>query len=111
MLYKFPALLFLMSTLTTAQTLLAPQAITDPTQIKSQSNLNVGKLSIEQLYMTRRIGGGSWSPDGNRKRRWRWNVRLEHYQRKLHRCVAGNDFRAECDVGPDKEHQLQHDCK
>ena len=64
MLHKFLALLFLMSTLTTAQTLPAPQAMTDPAQIKSQSNLNVGKLSIEQLYMTRRIGGGSWSPDG-----------------------------------------------
>src|SRR5512137_1813329 len=64
MLHKFSALLFLMSTLTTAQTLPAPQAITDPTQIKSQSNLNLAKLSIEQLYMTRRIGGASWSPDG-----------------------------------------------
>jgi dipeptidyl aminopeptidase/acylaminoacyl peptidase len=51
-----------------AQTLLVPQAITDAKQIASKSNLDVEQfqqnLSIERLYMTRQIGGSSWSPDG-----------------------------------------------
>ena len=35
------------------QTLLAPQAITDPKQIESKSNAQVEKsLTIEKLYMT-----------------------------------------------------------
>jgi dipeptidyl aminopeptidase/acylaminoacyl peptidase len=53
-----------MSTLTISQTLPAPQAVTDPKQIAGKNNLNVAKLSIEKLYMTRAIGGSSWSPDG-----------------------------------------------
>ena len=48
-----------------AQTLAAPQAITDPKQISSKPNAIVEKsLSIEKLYMTRSIGGTAWSPDG-----------------------------------------------
>jgi dipeptidyl aminopeptidase/acylaminoacyl peptidase len=40
-------------------------AITDPGQIKSKSlGHDVQPLSIEKLYMTRAIGGGTWSPDG-----------------------------------------------
>ena len=54
-----------MSTLSVSQTLSAPQAITDPKQISSKSNAAVEKnLSIEKLYMTRAIGGTTWSPDG-----------------------------------------------
>ncbi len=53
-----------MSTLTMSQTLPAPQVVTDPKQITGKNNLNVSKLSIEKLYMTRAIGGSSWSPDG-----------------------------------------------
>src|SRR5229473_3345645 len=54
-----------MSTLAIAQTLSAPQAITDPKQIVSKPNAQVEKnLSIEKLYMTRAIGGTAWSPDG-----------------------------------------------
>ena len=60
-----PVIVILMSTLSVSQTLSAPQAITDPKQISSKSNVAVEKnLSIEKLYMTRVIGGTTWSPDG-----------------------------------------------
>ncbi len=59
------AIVIAMSTLAIAQTLSAPQAITDPKQIVSKPNAQVEKsLSIEKLYMTRAIGGTAWSPDG-----------------------------------------------
>ena len=51
--------------LSTSQTLPAPQAITDPKQITSKPDARVEKnLSIEKLYMTRQVGGSTWSPDG-----------------------------------------------
>jgi len=57
-----------MSTLTSAQTLPAPHAITDPKQITSKPNAEVEQneqgLSLERLYMTRAVGGAAWSPDG-----------------------------------------------
>jgi dipeptidyl aminopeptidase/acylaminoacyl peptidase len=55
----------LMSVLTASQTLPAPQAITDPKQIASKADARVEKgLSIEKLYMTRQVGGATWSPNG-----------------------------------------------
>ena len=58
-------MLISMSTLTLAQALPAPQAVSDPKQISSKPNAQVEKsLSIEKLYMTRAIGGTAWSPDG-----------------------------------------------
>src|SRR5208282_352972 len=63
------AIVIFMTTLAPAQTLPVPQAITDPKQIASKSNLEVEQfqqnLSIERLYMTRQVGGSSWSPDGS----------------------------------------------
>jgi len=54
-----------MTALATSQTLPAPQAITDPKQITSKPDARVEKsLSIEKLYMTRQVGGSTWSPDG-----------------------------------------------
>src|SRR4030088_968819 len=54
-----------MTVMTTSQTLPAPQAITDPKQITSKPDARVEKsLSIEKLYMTRQVGGSTWSPDG-----------------------------------------------
>jgi dipeptidyl aminopeptidase/acylaminoacyl peptidase len=49
-----------------AQTLPAPQAITDPKQIASKPNAQVEprSLTIEKLYMTRQVGRPTWSPDG-----------------------------------------------
>ncbi|MGA8541478.1 MAG: S9 family peptidase [Terriglobales bacterium] len=55
----------IMSTPATSQTLPAPQAITDPKQIASKPDARVEKnLTIEKLYMTRQVGGATWSPDG-----------------------------------------------
>src|SRR6202795_1587806 len=54
-----------MTVLTTSQTLPAPQAVTDPKLITSKPDARVEKsLSIEKLYMTRQVGGSTWSPDG-----------------------------------------------
>src|SRR5262252_9228850 len=63
------AVVTLMSTITasvSAQTLPAPQAITDPKKISSKPNAQVEprSLTIEKLYMTRQIGRPSWAPDG-----------------------------------------------
>jgi dipeptidyl aminopeptidase/acylaminoacyl peptidase len=66
----FPfAIVILMSTLvteTTAQTLPAPQAVTDPKKISSRPNAQIEprSLTIEKLYMTRQVGHPTWSPDG-----------------------------------------------
>ncbi len=51
---------------TAAQTLPAPQAVTDPKQISSKPNAQVEprSLTIEKLYMTRQVGRATWSPDG-----------------------------------------------
>jgi dipeptidyl aminopeptidase/acylaminoacyl peptidase len=55
----------MMSTFSNSQTLIAPEAITDPKQIASKPDARVEKnLSIEKLYMTRQVGGATWSPDG-----------------------------------------------
>jgi dipeptidyl aminopeptidase/acylaminoacyl peptidase len=57
--------LTMISTLATTQTLTAPQVITDPKQIASRPDARAEKnLSIEKLYMTRQVGGATWSPDG-----------------------------------------------
>jgi len=54
-----------MSLLNVAQTTPAPQAITDPKKVDSKPNADVQKsLTIQKLYMTRAIGGTTWSPDG-----------------------------------------------
>src|SRR2546428_4537376 len=59
------AIVITMSTIALTQTLLAPQAVTNPKQISSKSKTQVEKnLSIEKLYMTRAIGATAWSPDG-----------------------------------------------
>jgi dipeptidyl aminopeptidase/acylaminoacyl peptidase len=54
-----------MATSALPQTLPTPQAVTDPKAISSKPNAAVEKnLTIEKLYMTRAIGGTTWSPDG-----------------------------------------------
>jgi dipeptidyl aminopeptidase/acylaminoacyl peptidase len=64
------AIVILMSTVVAetavAQTLPAPQAVTDPKQISSKPNAQVEPrgLTIEKLYMTRQVGRPTWSPDG-----------------------------------------------
>ena len=54
-----------MSTIALPQTLPVPKAITDPKQLTSKPNAQVERnLTIEKLYMTRAVGGTTWSPDG-----------------------------------------------
>jgi len=47
-----------------AQSLPVPNAITDPKQLQTTAVTEIQNLSIEKLYMTRAIGGSTWSPDG-----------------------------------------------
>src|SRR5437764_7763419 len=59
------AMVVYMSTIALTQTLPVPQAITDPKQLTSKPNAQVERtLTIEKLYMTRAVGGTTWSPDG-----------------------------------------------
>ena len=62
------AMVLFMSTAVASQTLPVPQAVTDPKAITAKSNLEVEQfqqnLAIDRLYMTRQIGGSTWSPDG-----------------------------------------------
>ncbi len=41
-----------------------PPAITDPAKLESKTVADMQAFSIEKLYMTRAIGGSTWSPDG-----------------------------------------------
>jgi dipeptidyl aminopeptidase/acylaminoacyl peptidase len=59
------AMVVLMTSVVRTQTLTAPSAITDPKQINSKQDARAEKnLTIEKLYMTRQVGGSTWSPDG-----------------------------------------------
>src|ERR1700721_1357679 len=61
----FVLLLMMIGAAANSQTLPAPQAITDPKEITSKPDARVEKnLTIEKLYMTRQVGGATWSPDG-----------------------------------------------
>ena len=57
-----------MSPVVHPETLPTPKFVSDSRQITSKPNANVEQgqesLSIEKLYMTRQVGGASWSPDG-----------------------------------------------
>lgn len=54
-----------MTTIALTQSSPVPQAIADPKQLTSKPNAQVERtLTIEKLYMTRAVGGTTWSPDG-----------------------------------------------
>ena len=57
-------IVIVMATVTLAQQLAAPNAVTDPQQIASKPKADVQKFSVEKLFMTRGIAGSAWSPDG-----------------------------------------------
>ena len=60
-----PAILTLMTLTVLAQTTLTPPpAITDPAKLESKTVADMQTFSIEKLYMTRSVGGATWSPDG-----------------------------------------------
>jgi len=59
------AIVVLMSLTAFAQmTLTPPEAITDPAKLQSKTVADLQSFSIEKLYMTRQVGGTTWSPDG-----------------------------------------------
>jgi dipeptidyl aminopeptidase/acylaminoacyl peptidase len=61
------AILFAMTTTLTAfaqHPPAAPSAVTDPTRLESKTVADMQTFSIEKLYMTRQMGGSTWSPDG-----------------------------------------------
>jgi dipeptidyl aminopeptidase/acylaminoacyl peptidase len=62
----FAIVLIMISAGLEAQILAAPHAITDPKQIATKPNAQIEprSLTIEKLFMTRQIGGATWSPDG-----------------------------------------------
>ncbi len=65
MFFFITAILMTMTIVTASQTLPLPQVVTNPKQITSRPDARVEKnLSIEKLYMTRQVGGSTWSPDG-----------------------------------------------
>jgi dipeptidyl aminopeptidase/acylaminoacyl peptidase len=49
-----------------AQVLNVPAAVTDPKKISSKPNAEIEPrgMTIEKLFMTRQVGGATWSPDG-----------------------------------------------
>jgi dipeptidyl aminopeptidase/acylaminoacyl peptidase len=62
------AMVVVMSTLVSSQTLKPAAAITDPKQITAKPSAEVEQgeesLSLQRLYMTRLVGDTAWSPDG-----------------------------------------------
>ena len=62
----FAIVLVMISAGLEAQILAPPHAITDPKQIVTKPNAQIEprSLTIEKLFMTRQIGGATWSPDG-----------------------------------------------
>jgi dipeptidyl aminopeptidase/acylaminoacyl peptidase len=62
------AMVVVMSTLVSSQTLKPAAAITDPKQITAKPSADVEQgeesLSLQRLYMTRLVGDTAWSPDG-----------------------------------------------
>jgi dipeptidyl aminopeptidase/acylaminoacyl peptidase len=59
------AIVILMSLTAVAQLILTPPAaITDPAKLQSKTVPDLQTFSIEKLYMTRLVGGTTWSPDG-----------------------------------------------
>jgi len=48
----------------TALPAFSQQPITDPTKVQSKNVENMQNFTLEKLYMTRSIGGTTWSPDG-----------------------------------------------
>src|SRR5438067_7462840 len=62
------AMVVVMSTLVSSQTLKPAAAITDPKQIIAKPSADVEQgeesLSLQRLYMTRLVGDTTWSPDG-----------------------------------------------
>src|SRR5437879_4781997 len=57
-------IVIVMATVTLAQQLAAPNAVTDAQQIASKPKADVQKFSCEKLFRRRGIAGSAWSPNG-----------------------------------------------
>ncbi len=66
MIYKLIAALLAAVCCCSAQTLVAPKAETDPQNVIAKMNPNLSVYTLEKFFLSRRIGGSSWSPDGKR---------------------------------------------
>jgi len=66
LLLAFAIFIFMATNLIAEQNAATPAFVTDPRQIQSKGNPDVQQwqLSIEKLYMIRRVGGTAWSHDG-----------------------------------------------
>lgn len=47
-----------------AQSLPAPEAITDPAKLESVTKPDFQQIALDKLFLTRQLQGASWSPDG-----------------------------------------------
>jgi dipeptidyl aminopeptidase/acylaminoacyl peptidase len=63
---KLTALFLLAASVSSAQMLTPPKAETDPQNVIAKMNSNLSNYSLEKFFLSRRIGGSSWSPDGKR---------------------------------------------
>jgi dipeptidyl aminopeptidase/acylaminoacyl peptidase len=46
------------------QSLITPQALTDPAKLESKNLSEMQNFSVEKLFTIRDVGGSTWSPDG-----------------------------------------------
>lgn len=64
MLSRLIVLFLLAVSLCPAQTLTPPKAETDPQNVIAKMNANLSVYTLDKFFLTRRIGGSSWSADG-----------------------------------------------
>lgn len=60
----FGVLIVFISSIGLAQSVPAPKAITDPAKLESVSKAGYQQIALDKLFLTRQMGGASWSPDG-----------------------------------------------
>lgn len=60
------AVLILLAQALFAQTLAPPKAETDPQNVIAKMRADLTTYSLDKFFMSRQIGGSSWSPDGKR---------------------------------------------
>ena len=61
---KLISVFLVLASLCSAQTLTPPKAETDPQNVIAKMNPNLSLYSLDKFFLTRRIGGSSWSGDG-----------------------------------------------
>jgi dipeptidyl aminopeptidase/acylaminoacyl peptidase len=64
MVFRAISLLLTLAAVCSGQTLTAPQAETDPQKVIAKMNANLTVYTLDKFFLSRRIGGTSWSGDG-----------------------------------------------